>query len=58
MKLWLCCGIFLEMHNPFSKKKKAPDAAHQQLFQQTHTDIDPHTGRAKHQKQPTPVMHH
>lgn len=57
MKLWLCCGIFLELHNPFSKKKKkTPDAANQQLFQNTHTDIDPRTGRSKNQKQQTPEV--
>jgi hypothetical protein len=58
MKLWLCCGIFLELHNPFRKRKKTPDAANQQLFQQTHTDIDPRTGRAKEQKQQTPEVQH
>jgi hypothetical protein len=58
MKLWLCCGIFLELHNPFGKTKKSPDAAHHQLFQQTHTDIDPRTGRAKQQKQQTPEVQH
>jgi hypothetical protein len=58
MKLWLCCGIFLELHNPFSKRKKTPDVANRQLFQQTHTDIDPRTGRAKEQKQQTPEVQH
>jgi hypothetical protein len=56
MKLWLCCGIFLELHNPFSKNKKTPDAANQQLFQNTHTKIDPRTGRAKFQKQQAPEI--
>ncbi|KAH4816845.1 hypothetical protein HBH61_056160 [Parastagonospora nodorum] len=58
MKLWLCCGIFLELHNPFSKNKKTPNAVDQQLFQNTHTQIDPRTGRAKFQKQQAPEMHH
>tara|TARA_R110002003_G_scaffold121_19_gene10802 strand:- start:6155 stop:6331 length:177 start_codon:yes stop_codon:yes gene_type:complete len=58
MKLWLCCGIYLELHNPFSKNKKTPDAANQQLFQQTHTDIDPRTGRAKHPKLDAPEVRH
>jgi len=54
MKLWLCCGIFLELDNPFSKNKKTPDATNQQLFSQTQTEIDPRTGRAKNQKYHTP----
>jgi hypothetical protein len=57
MKLWLCCGIFLELHHPFSKKKTS-DAAHQQLFQQTHTDIDPRTGKAKNPKLESPEVQH
>jgi hypothetical protein len=47
MKLWLCCGIFLEL--PFGKKKP-PHAADHQLFQNTHSDIDPRTGKARYQK--------
>jgi hypothetical protein len=53
MKLWLCCGVFLELQNPFGKKKPSYAANHQ-LFQPADSQIDPRTGKLKVQKNQTP----
>lgn len=46
MKIWLCCGVYWEVHSPFGKAKRV-EATDQQLFAQTDTAIDPRTGRPK-----------
>jgi hypothetical protein len=50
MKIWLCCGVYWEVHSPFGKPKRA-EAAHQQLF------AVPREGDTKTQYAPPRVAH-
>jgi len=50
MKIWLCCGVYWEVHSPFGKPKR-PEAADQQLF------AVPREGDTKTQYAPPRVSH-